>query len=98
MQPFSLNASSSGSKSANRRINIWYGALILVVLIFIARLFYLQIIKHDYYHQQALNDQLKEYSITAPRGTIKAHDGSETVPVVLNETLYTLYADPTFVK
>jgi cell division protein FtsI/penicillin-binding protein 2 len=41
---------------------------------------------------------LKEYSIIAPRGMIEAHDGSDIVPVVLNETLYTLYADPNFVK
>jgi stage V sporulation protein D (sporulation-specific penicillin-binding protein) len=98
MQPFSLKATNKGSKSANLRINVWYGVLLLVVVIFIARLFYLQIVRHDYYHKQALSDQLKEYSITAPRGTIKAHDGTDTVPVVLNEALFTLYADPTFVK
>jgi cell division protein FtsI/penicillin-binding protein 2 len=84
--------------SANRRINIWYGALLVVVVIFIARLFYLQIIRHDYYQKMAFADQLKEYKITAPRGVIKAHDGSDTVPIVLNETLYTLYADPSFAK
>jgi stage V sporulation protein D (sporulation-specific penicillin-binding protein) len=98
MQPFSRKASSAGATNTNRRINIWYGALLLVVVVFIARLFFLQIIEHDYYHKQALNDQLKEYSITAPRGVIEAHDGDQTVPIVLNETLYTLYADPTFVK
>jgi stage V sporulation protein D (sporulation-specific penicillin-binding protein) len=82
--------------SANTRIIIWYGALLLVVAIFIARLFYLQIIRHDYYQRQAFADQLKEYKITAPRGLIKAHDGYDNVPIVLNQTLYTLYADPSF--
>ena len=75
---------------------IWYGALLLVVVIFVARLFYLQIIRHDYYQKQAFADQLKEYTITAPRGLIKAHDGSDVVPIVLDQTLYTLYADPSF--
>jgi stage V sporulation protein D (sporulation-specific penicillin-binding protein) len=84
--------------SANRRIMLWYGVLLLVVVIFIARLFYLQIVKHDYYQKLAFADQLKEYKITAPRGVIKAHDGSDTVPIVLNETLYTLFADPSFAK
>jgi stage V sporulation protein D (sporulation-specific penicillin-binding protein) len=84
------------SARANTRIMVWYGALLLVVVIFIARLFYIQIIRHDYYQKQALADQLKEYKITAPRGLIKAHDGSDVVPVVLDQTLYTLYADPSF--
>jgi stage V sporulation protein D (sporulation-specific penicillin-binding protein) len=84
--------------SANRRIMAWYGVLLLVVVVFIARLFYLQIVKHDYYQKLAFADQLKEYKITAPRGVIKAHDGSDTVPIVLNETLYTLYADPSFAQ
>jgi stage V sporulation protein D (sporulation-specific penicillin-binding protein) len=92
----SQKSSAKKHFSANTRITIWYGALLLVVVIFIFRLFYLQIVRHDYYQKQAFADQLKEYKITAPRGAIKAHDGSETVPIVLNETLYTLYADPSF--
>ncbi len=84
--------------SANRRIAIWYGFLILLVCLIIARLFYLQIIKHDYYQNQALADQLKEYSIPADRGIIKAHEGSAVVPLVLNQKLYTLYADPGYVN
>lgn len=84
--------------SANRRIAIWYSILILIFCIIIGRLFYLQIIKHDYYRQQALADQLKEYIVPAQRGEIKAREGSLAVPLVLNQTLYTLYADPGYVK
>lgn len=83
---------------SNRRVQIWYGILVVVVAVFVLRLFYLQIIKHDYYHQQALKDQLKEYSIAAERGVIMAHDRGGVVPIVLNEKLYTLYVDPSFVK
>src|SRR4029078_7179785 len=32
------------------------------------------------------------------RGVIKAHDGTSVTPIVLNEKLYTLFADPVFVK
>jgi stage V sporulation protein D (sporulation-specific penicillin-binding protein) len=98
MRPQATNKPAKFFFSPNRRILVWYGALLLVVSIFIVRLFYLQIIKHDYYHQKALADQLKEYKIDAPRGVIKAHDGGSTVPIVLDETLYTLYADPSFAK
>jgi stage V sporulation protein D (sporulation-specific penicillin-binding protein) len=94
--PSAKNSTAKKLISANTRITVWYGVLLLVVFIFIARLFYLQIIRHDYYQKQAFADQLKEYKISAPRGLIKAHDGSDVVPVVLNQTLYTLYADPSF--
>src|SRR3989344_2776132 len=83
---------------SNRRLTIWYGVLIFILTIFIARLFYLQVIRHDYYRAQALADQLKEYTIGAERGAIKAKSGSGQMPLVLNEKLYTLYADPAFIK
>ena len=98
MYPNSVNRPPSKTSSANRRLLIWYGVLLFIIAIFIARLFYLQVIKYDYYRHQALNDQLKEYSISARRGIIEAQDGSGPVPIVLNETLYTLYSDPTFIK
>jgi len=84
--------------SANRRLLVWYIFLILIISIIGARLFYLQVIKHDYYRAAALSDQLKEYSIAPERGIIQAQEAGGVVPLVLNQTLYTLYADPTFVK
>src|SRR5471030_1655381 len=84
--------------SSNRRLYIWYGALFFIIAVIILRLFYLQIIRHDYYQRAALSDQLKQYTILPDRGTILAHQGSDTIPIVLNERLYTLYADPTLVK
>lgn len=84
--------------SANYRLRWWYGVLILILAVIICRLFYLQVIRHDYYRDKALSTQLKEYSIPAQRGMIKAYEAGAVVPLVLNEKLYTLYADPTFVK
>lgn len=95
-QPITPPSAKPGS--FNRRIQFWYGILVLVIVVFIARLFWLQVIRHDYYQQAARSDQLKEYSIAPGRGIIKAHDHGATVPIVLNEKLYTLYADPAFVK
>lgn len=84
--------------STNKRLAICYGVVILIIGIIIVRLFYLQIIRHDYYQQAALSDQLKQYSIAADRGLIEAHQGSDVVPLVLNQKLYTLYVDPSLVK
>jgi cell division protein FtsI/penicillin-binding protein 2 len=81
-----------------RRTRLVYVLLALIFGVFILRAFYLQVIKYDYYHKAALSDQLKEYEIPAERGTIKAHMGASTVSVVLNEKLYTVYADPSLVK
>lgn len=80
------------------RIQIWYALLVLVLAIFGIRLFYLQVLKHDYYTKAALTGQLKQYQITADRGIIEAHDGDSTTPIVLNEKKYTLFADPKFIK
>lgn len=80
------------------RVRIWYACLLVVAGIFVIRLFYLQVIRHDYYQQAALRGQLKQYEIEPERGTIVAHNGAEITPIVLNQTLYTLYTDPQFVK
>lgn len=97
MEP-SNQASLSNAGGANRRIQVWYIVLLAIAVIFVGRLFYLQIIKHEYYHQQALSDQLKEYTIAPQRGSISAHEAGQVVPLVLNQQLYTLYADPVFIK
>ncbi len=81
-----------------RRIRFWYGILLLIMAIFGIRLFYLQVIRYDHYKTAALSDQLKQYEIPASRGVISAYDGGSSVPIVLNQTLYTIYADPSFVK
>lgn len=98
MKPANPNRLSAVAPSANRRLYVWYGVLLFVGITIVFRLFYLQVIKHDYYRKAALSDQLKEYSIAPDRGIIEAHDASGVVPVVLNEKLYTLYGDPTFVR
>ncbi len=88
---------SSDIRSTTIRIRFWYAVLLLVMGVFIIRLFFLQIIKHDYYKKVALQGQLKEYEIKAERGIISAHEGKNTIPIVLNETKFTLFADPKFI-
>ncbi len=86
------------SFSPSQRIRIWYAFLVLVVIIFTVRLFYVQIIRYDYYKNAALSDQLKQYEIPATRGIIEVHNGDSLLPIVLNQELYTLYADPVYIK
>lgn len=80
------------------RVRFWYAVLILVCGLFLVRLFYLQVIRHDYYQKSAAFSQLKEYEIPASRGVISAKNGDTVVPLVLNETLYTLFVDPKYIK
>lgn len=80
------------------RFRFWYGLLLVVFAIFLVRLFYLQVIQHDYYQSAALAGQYKEYEIPAERGVIVARDGNQLVPIVLNEEVFTVFADPKYIK
>ncbi len=65
--------------------------------IFVARLFYLQVIKHDDYVKQAAAEQIKPLTIPAKRGLVYAMDGNMPVQLVMNQTVYTMFADPSMV-
>lgn len=71
---------------------------LIVMAIFILRLFYLQIIKHDEYVSKALEEQVKPFTIKAERGEIYAMDGRLPVKLVLNEVVYTAFVDPEIVE
>jgi len=81
-----------------QRARLWYALLLVVFGIFAVRDFYLQVIRYDYYKAAALNTQLKQYEIPAERGIISAEFNGETVPIVMNQKLYTAYADPKVIK
>jgi cell division protein FtsI/penicillin-binding protein 2 len=71
---------------------------LVIMAVFIVRLFYLQVIRHDYYVAQANQEQLKQLVISAKRGEIYAMDGTIPVPLVLNQAVYTVFADPKIVN
>ncbi|MCB9839614.1 penicillin-binding protein 2 [Candidatus Nomurabacteria bacterium] len=105
MQYVKLNKNSqnnldnnSGASHLNGRTNLIKFILIGLGFLLIGRLFYIQIIKHDYYQGQALAEHVKKYEIPAKRGLIYAMDGDKKVPIVLNEDRYEIYADPRFVE
>jgi cell division protein FtsI (penicillin-binding protein 3) len=79
----------SGSRSRT------LAAVILVIAaIFVIRLFYLQVVQHNYYVSLAQNEQVTRDRIPAKRGEIYALSGDSPVKMVLNETVYTVFADP----
>lgn len=85
-------------RKPRQRVHVMYALLVIVFAVCFVRLFYLQVIKHDYYKAAAQSDQYKEYQIPATRGIVKAYDGDNVVPIVLSDTLYTVYADPQLIK
>lgn len=97
MPPYNSGQFSKPIKTV-LRARFWYVLVMCVFGIFLVRLFYLQIIRHDYYKQSATVGHLKEYEILADRGVIKAHSGRALASVALNQTLFTVYADPSLVK
>ncbi|MGD8865653.1 MAG: penicillin-binding transpeptidase domain-containing protein, partial [Anaerolineales bacterium] len=52
------------------RLRLLYAVIIIMLLIFTGRLFFLQVIEHDTYIAQARDNRLDEVSIPAPRGVI----------------------------
>lgn len=76
------------------RAKILAVVVLAIMAIFVVRLFYLQIIRHDHYVALASEEQLKQRVLPAKRGEIYAYDNGQPVKVVLNETVYTVFADP----
>jgi len=69
-----------------------------MMALFVARLFYMQIIQHDRYVAAAEQEQVKSLVVKADRGEIYALDNGKPVKLVLNENVYTVFADPIEVK
>lgn len=73
--------------------------MIVIGLVFIARLFMVQVVNGHYYREKAASTQQKSVELEPVRGQIYAHDGSGTLsPLVLNETYVKVIADPRFVE
>jgi len=81
-----------------KRYKVFYLAIFLMVAIFGARLFSVQLIHHDDYVREANQVRVKQYELLAKRGEIFMKSGSdEVVPLVLNERTWTIFVDPSYV-
>ena len=72
--------------------------LVLAGVVLVTRLFYIQIVRHETYKTAALAEQFKKFSIPSERGKISVMDGSDALPIVLNESKYLIYADPAYIE
>lgn len=79
---------------ANNRIRALAIMCIALMAVFVLRLFYLQVIEHDKYVALAKQEQEKRLVIPAQRGEIFLMDDGKPVKVVMNQTVYTLFVDP----
>ena len=80
------------------RVRILSGILTVTVALIVVRLFQLQVIDHQKYRQLAYQEQVKKLTIPAHRGLIYALDHKTPAPLVMNETVYTMFVDPQVVK
>ena len=82
---------------SHRRIRILAITCIAVMAVFVLRLFYLQVIEHDKYVSLARAEQEKRLVIPAKRGEIYLMDDGKPYKVVMNQTVYTMFVDPSIV-
>lgn len=66
-------------------------------IVFSIRLFQIQILQHDKYLALGVNIHQRKYEVPAMRGEIYMRDHDKSSPLVLNQTLKLLYADPSFI-
>lgn len=72
--------------------------LIGIMALFAMRLFYIQVVRHDFYVSQADTQQIKPFTLYAKRGEIYTYDNGTPEKLVMNETVYTAWVDPTQVS
>jgi len=76
------------------RTRILATVIFAIMAIFVLRLFYLQVIQHDHYLSLAREEQQSQFKLPASRGMIYAKSGDQTVKLVMNEKVYTVFIDP----
>lgn len=69
--------------------------IILAALgLIVVRLFFIQVIEHNYWVDKAVGQQTLLETIVAKRGDIYMMEGDEPVKVVMNQTTYSIIIDP----
>ena len=76
------------------RIKLLKNIVFIALAIIAVRLFFIQIIEHDGWLAKASEQHTLLETIVAERGEIYMMDSKDTVPVVLNQTVYSVIIDP----
>ena len=80
--------------STQHRLKILKNVVLVALAIIAVRLFFIQIIEHDYWVAKADKEHTILETITAKRGEVYMMDKNEPVAVVLNQTMYQIIIDP----
>lgn len=91
-----MQANQDYYQTVEPRSKILWRVVVLLLVVFTIRLFYVQVVRYDFYNEEAKASQITKLTIFPERGNIYAGDnlGDDVVPFVLNETVYTVFADP----
>ncbi|MDR0398124.1 MAG: penicillin-binding protein 2 [Candidatus Nomurabacteria bacterium] len=76
------------------RVRILAAFLFVAVAAIVVRLFQIQIIDHGKYVAMGESEYVKRLTIPARRGLVYTLDSGKPVPLVVNETIFTLFLDP----
>lgn len=76
------------------RTKILRGVVLAALTIIVVRLFFIQIVEHDMWVSKATEQHTILETIVAKRGEIYMMDGDEPIPVVLNQSVYSIIVDP----
>lgn len=79
------------STADNRGIKILRFFLITLFIVFLVRLFYIQVYSHEFYRKKAINQQTSKKVIESQRGQVLSRDG---FILATNNTSYILIIDP----
>ncbi len=90
-----------GKKALNLdRMKLLYVVFFVVFFVIIAKLFYIQIIQSEYYAKKARSQHLIEQKILQKRGEVYMYNSKNNnkTPLIINQNLNLLVADPNQVK
>jgi cell division protein FtsI/penicillin-binding protein 2 len=92
------NSEKQEYKRNNRRVVALAVFCALLWVITAGRLFFIQAIDGKDYLARADSQQQRKFEIPATRGTIYVHENDSLLPIALNTQVYTVAADPKFIK
>ncbi len=83
----------------NRKLRYFWLRLLIagMACVFIATLFFVQVVEHDQHVREANAMRVKQYELLAKRGEVYFTDGNGVSPAIMNERTWTVFVDPNFI-
>ncbi len=82
-----MSLESAEALSFKKQYIVFFAVMLLVMMIYLARLWYLQVLCGQFYRYQSENNRIRVEDVVAPRGIIYDRNG---VPIVENRPAYDL--------